>query len=138
MGVEPFLINSCLTAVIGQRLVRKICRRCLQVYHPGQKVAEKLGLLDQHGKPLPLAKGKGCQGCFKSGYAGREVIGEVLEVTPEIRELIMQRAQEQQIEAAAKRAGMKGLRQHALEKVAAHVTTLEEVFRTTTGEAVGE
>jgi len=137
MGVEPFLLNSCLTAVIGQRLVRRICSRCKETYEPTKTMAQKLGLLDASGKPLSLARGTGCRSCFQSGYAGREVIAEVLVMTPEIRELVMKRAQEQEIEAAAVRSGARRLREHGLAKVKAHVTTLEEVFRTTTGEVVG-
>lgn len=136
MGLEPFLINSCLMAVIGQRLIRKICPRCLEAYRPSKRMAEKLKLLDQAGQSLELARGKGCEACLQSGYAGREIIAEVLIMTPEIRSLVMKRAQEQQIEAAAQHAGMKPLRDHGMGKVIAHVTTLEEVFRTTTGEVV--
>jgi len=137
MGVEPFLLNSCLTAVIGQRLVRRICSRCKETYEPPKAMAAKLKLLDAAGKPVKLARGAGCRSCLESGYAGREVIAEVLVMTPEIRELVMKRAQEKEIEAAAVRSGTTRLRAHGLAKVMAHVTTLEEVFRTTTGEVVG-
>jgi len=138
MDVEPFLLNSCLLAVIAQRLVRKVCPRCKQVYRPTKGVAQKLGLLDQHGQVLELVKGAGCPACFRSGYRGREVIAEVLMLTPEIRTLILRGAQEREIEEAARKAGMRTLREHALQKVTAHVTSLDEVFRTTIGELVAE
>jgi type IV pilus assembly protein PilB len=137
MGLEPFLINSCLMAVIGQRLVRRICSKCLEVYQPPLSIATKLGLLDKAGKSLPLARGVGCQRCLHSGYTGREIIAEVLIMTPEIRELVLKRAQDQKIETLARKQGMRTLREHGLEKAVAHLTTLEEIFRTTTGEVVG-
>ena len=137
MGVEPFLINSCLTLVVGQRLVRKICQRCAVTYRPPEALAKRFGLLDAHGRALELAKGTGCQVCAQSGYRGRQVIAEVLTLTPAIRELILYKAQEHAIEEAARTVGMRTLREDALEKVKQRVTTLEEVFRTTVGEAVG-
>jgi type II secretory ATPase GspE/PulE/Tfp pilus assembly ATPase PilB-like protein len=136
MGMEPFLINSCLMVVIGQRLVRKICERCKQLSPAPLGIAKKLGLLDAQGQPLQVAKGKGCAACFKSGYRGREVIAEVLVLTPEIRDLVLRRAQERELEEAARHAGMQTLREHGLKKVKAHVTSLDELFRTTIGEAV--
>jgi type IV pilus assembly protein PilB len=134
MGLEPFLINSCLMAVIGQRLVRKLCPRCKQPYQPPKALAQKLGLLDPSGEPLKLAKAGGCASCFQSGYRGREVIAEVLVLTPEVRELILRRAQEREIEEAARKGGMTTLREHGLQKVVAQATSLDEIFRTTIGE----
>jgi type II secretory ATPase GspE/PulE/Tfp pilus assembly ATPase PilB-like protein len=136
IGVEPFLINSCVALVIGQRLVRKICLRCKTTYQPPKELAARLGLLDAHGQALELAKGTGCSACAQSGYRGRQVIAELLTLTPEIRSLILQRAQERAIEEAARTIGMRTLREDALEKVKQQVTTLEEVFRTTIGESV--
>ena len=134
MGVEPFLINSCLMVVIGQRLVRKLCPRCKQRSRPPKGLAQQLGLLDANGHVPELAKPSGCPTCFQSGYRGREVIAEVLLLTPDIRNLILRCAPEREIEGAARKTGMRTLREHGLEKVRAHVTSLEEVFRTTIGE----
>ena len=136
MGMEPFLINSCVTVVVGQRLVRKICSKCAERYTPPKGMAVKLGLVDTQGEPLELARGKGCRACSQSGYIGREVIAEVLMMSPEIRELILHRAPEREVQNAARKAGMKTLREQGLAKVVAHVTTLDEVFRTTIGEMV--
>ncbi len=138
MGIEPFLLNSCLMAAIGQRLVRKICSRCKQTYRPAKGIAEKLGLVDAHGNPLELARGAGCSACAQSGYRGREVIAEVLVMTPEIRELVLRGAPEREIEDQARQQGMRTLREHGLMKVRAHTTTLDEVFRTTIGESADE
>ena len=138
MGMEPFLINSCITAVIGQRLVRKICSKCAERYRPPTGLAERLGLLDANGQPVELARGKGCRACFQSGYAGREVIAETLVLTPPIRELILRRAPEKDIHTTAQKEGMKSLREQGVAKAAQQITTLEEVFRTTIGDVVEE
>ncbi len=138
MGIEPFLLNSCLMAVIGQRLVRKVCSQCAEPYRPAKGVATKLKLVDKAGEPLELVRGHGCRACFQSGYAGREVIAEMLMLTPEVRELILKHAQEREIETVACQQGMKLLRDQGLRKVAERLTTLDEVFRTTTGEVVAE
>lgn len=138
MGMEPFLLTSCVMAVVGQRLVRKICSKCLETYHPAEGVAKKLGLVDKAGQSLELARGKGCRSCFQSGYSGREVIAETLMMTPEIREIIMRKGPEREVEMMAKKQGMTTLREHGLVKAARHLTTLEEVFRTTIGDVVEE
>jgi len=136
MGMEPFLINSCLMVAVGQRLVRKICATCAQTYVLPAGMAEKLGLVDDRGQPIELARGAGCRACFQSGYAGREVIAETMAMTPEIRELVLRSAPERELELVAKRQGMRTLRDHGLEKARHHITTLDEVFRTTIGEVV--
>ncbi len=135
MGVEPFLLNSCLVMVVAQRLVRKICPRCTQPYTPPIGLAKELGLVDAKGEPLVLAKGAGCGTCLQSGYRGREVIAEVLVLNTEIRELILRRAQEREIEQASRKAGMRSIRENGLQRVIARSTTLDEVFRTTIGRA---
>ena len=136
MGMEPFLINSCLMAAVGQRLVRKVCAKCQEPYRPPKGLAEKLGLLDKRGDPLELARGAGCRACFQSGYAGREVIAEVLIMTPEIRQLVLTRSPEREVQNAARKQGMKTLREQGLAKVVAGLTTLDEIFRTTIGDVV--
>ena len=138
MGMEPFLINSCVMVVVGQRLVRKVCPKCLERYRPPKGMADKLGLVDGKGEPLELVRGVGCRACFKSGYAGREVIAETLIMSSQIRELILRRSPERDVQNAAHKEGMKTLREQGLAKAAAHITTLDEVFRTTIGEVVGE
>ncbi len=137
MGMEPFLINSCLMAVVAQRLVRKVCSKCAERYRLPQGVAAKLGVVDRHGEPLELVRGAGCRFCFQSGYIGREVIAETMVMTPEIRELTLRKAPEREIEHVAKSQGMSTLREQGFAKVVHHITTLDEMFRTTIGEVVG-
>jgi len=136
MGVEPFLLNSCLMAAVGQRLVRKLCQKCAEPYQPGEQLAAKLGLVDEQGKPLELLRPKGCRTCMQSGYAGREVIAETLVMTPEIREMVLKRAAERDVETQARKQGMKTLREQGLEKVRRRITSLDEIFRTTIGDVV--
>ena len=95
-----------------------------------------MGLLDDRKEPVELARGKGCRACYQSGYAGRDVIAELLLLTPAIRDLILRRAPERDLVAAAQQDGMKTLRDHGLAKAAKRLTTLDEVFRTTIGQVV--
>ena len=97
-----------------------------------------MGLLSKQGDIPQLARGAGCRLCANSGYHGRELIAEVFVVTPEIRKLIASNAGGREIEEAAKHAGMRTLREHGLQKALSHVTSLEEIFRTTIGELVVE
>jgi len=133
MGVEPFLVNSCATVVIGQRLIRKVCKKCVETYRLTPGLAATLGVLDAHGQAPTLARGRGCRACFQSGYAGREVIAEVLPMTPEVRALVLKSAPERDIERVAHEQGMKTLREEGLARALRHTSTLEEVFRTTVG-----
>lgn len=132
MGVESYLLSSCLLAVLAQRLVRKICPHCKEEYVPSH------GLLDEvihafglEGVKAPdkLWRGKGCQLCAGTGYSGRMGIYEFLEVDDEVRRLVMQGADSSAIQDAAMKNAMQTLRQDGLQKVLAGETTFEEVAR---------
>jgi type IV pilus assembly protein PilB len=141
MHIEPFLIASTVNVAIGQRLVRKIHQNCLESYLPdtkqtkaiedtiGKERAEKMGL---HKKGLRLYRGKGCKLCNGTGYEGRIGIFEVMDMTEEIRRLIMTRANSDEIRAAAIHGGMTTMLDDGLKKVLGGVTTIEEVMRATT------
>lgn len=137
MGVEPYLINSSLIAIIAQRLVRKICNFCKETYALKEEILHNLKLnfdtdiADDKGKKFEFFKGKGCQHCFNTGYSGRVGIAEVLILTPEIRELILSRSQEHIIKQHARRDGMKTLREEGMDAVVKGLTTIEEVLRVT-------
>ncbi|MDW8354439.1 MAG: type II secretion system ATPase GspE [Bryobacterales bacterium] len=122
MGVENYLISSSLVAVLAQRLVRVICPRC--------KVEGGTALTPQ-GETIVTWRGLGCEHCFGTGYSGRVGIFELMEMNDEIRKLIMRQADASQIAAAARRHGMRTLREDGWEKVRAGVTTPEEVLRVT-------
>lgn len=131
MGVEPYLINSSLVCVMAQRLVRKVCLYCKEMYTLKNEVAASLKLDTAKMDKLRFCKGKGCERCFNTGYSGRTVIAEVLQLSPKIRELILSGSQEQFIKQQARLEGMKTLREDGLAAALKGQTTIEEVLRVT-------
>lgn len=133
MGAEPYLLASSLTAVVAQRVVRKIHEKCKEVYLPDPKVAEEikvgLGNLWPAASEGKLYKGKGDAECGNSGYFGRVGIFEVLPVTEKISRLILERAASAMIEKQAREEGMITLKQDGFLKVLDGITTLEEILR---------
>jgi type IV pilus assembly protein PilB len=131
MGVEPYMINSSVICITSQRLLRKICSSCKEEYVLSPEVAESMKLgLPKNQKPV-FFRGKGCSRCFGLGYAGRAGISEMLVLTPEIREMILEGVHEQFIKRQARKQGMKTLREDGLRAALAGITTLEEVMRIT-------
>jgi type II secretory ATPase GspE/PulE/Tfp pilus assembly ATPase PilB-like protein len=128
MNVEPFLISSSVIAILAQRLVRKVCKSCKREVKSDPKVLAELGIKE---KGAAFLEGKGCPACKQTGYKGRLAIFEFMLIDDEIRSLIMSKASSAQILAAAKKNGMKTLREDGLEKVAAGLTSLAEVLRVT-------
>ena len=97
MGVEPFLITSSVICIVNQRLVRKVCEACKESHPLSDTMIETLGLTKKGKEPILAYRGKGCKRCFNIGYSGRIVIGEVILLSPAIKELILGRAQEYEI-----------------------------------------
>jgi type IV pilus assembly protein PilB len=126
MGVEPFLVSSSLRMVMAQRLVRKICSRCKQETTADDTVLKRLDV--EHGT---FFRGKGCDYCNKTGFAGRTAVIEMLPVTEKIADLILAGATASRIRKTAKEEGMLTLREHALQKVFSGITTAEEILRET-------
>lgn len=131
MGVEPYLINSSLIAVIAQRLVRKICNFCKEQYSMNEEILESLKLDPDKINTKKFLKGKGCPQCFNTGYSGRVGIAEVLLLSPKIRDLILTGAQEHIIKRQARSEGMRTLREEGLDAVVAGLTSIEEILRVT-------
>ena len=129
MGVEPFLIASSVNALLAQRLVRTICPHCKESFKPSQKMLKDLGLKMKDLKSGKLYRGKGCEKCLKTGYMGRLGIYELLQVTNDIRKMILAHADSNQIKEFAVSKGMTTLLQDGLNKAAAGLTTVEEVIR---------
>ncbi len=129
MGVEPFLVSSAVSAVIAQRLVRKICRGCKTEFTPDDSLLESVGL--PKGQDITLYRGKGCNGCSGTGYKGRAGIFEILIVNEDLRKLVLENASNDTIRHKAESYGLKSLRQDGLEKAVAGITTVEEVLRVT-------
>jgi type II secretory ATPase GspE/PulE/Tfp pilus assembly ATPase PilB-like protein len=131
MGVEPYLITSALTLVMGQRLGRVPCSRCSEPVEADRRSLELLGLDPAEIDASGLRKGTGCTACAGSGYQGRVGLFEVMPVTRGIRELVVERAAESALRDAALAAGMRSMRSDGLRKALAGRTTLEEVLRVT-------
>ncbi len=131
MGVEPFLISSTLEAVLGQRLLRSICRQCHTTYQPSDTLLAELGISRQDIGNKQFFYGKGCDACNNTGYKGRKGIYELLRVTDPIRELINERAPTVTLKQKAVELGMVTLRQDGLRSIFAGDTTVEEVLRYT-------
>ena len=126
MGIEPFLVASSLTVVFAQRLVRTICPHCKVSYKPTD-----VELAYFNSPPEFLYHGAGCEKCKGKGYFGRSGIFELLPIDHEIRPMITDKINSQNIKNCAVSKGMKTLRQDGIEKVVAGITTLEEVLRVT-------
>ncbi len=122
MGVENYLITSSLVGVLAQRLVRMICRHCKTEEQP--RIAPD-------GETVQCYRGAGCEACFGSGYTGRVGIFELMELNDEIRKLIMKGEDAATINEAARRIGMRNLREDGWLKVADGLTTAAEVMRVT-------
>jgi type IV pilus assembly protein PilB len=131
MGVEPFLIASSVICVAAQRLMRRMCENCKEPYQVPEDTLRRCGLKDADIKGLSPYHGRGCPKCHHTGYYGRLGTIEVLQMTPEIRELVVQRKSSDDIEALAIKQGMETLFQNAFGLFKDGKTTLEEVLRIT-------
>ena len=129
MEIEPFLLASSIRAIIGQRLVRKICTNCMVKYVARED--EKMMLEYPLNEKLILRKGKGCSMCSNTGYKGRTGIYEILPITSEIRKMIVEKKTPDEIINRAKKLGYTTMQQDGFKKVLEGITTLEEVLRVT-------
>jgi type II secretory ATPase GspE/PulE/Tfp pilus assembly ATPase PilB-like protein len=129
MGIEPFLISSSIIMTCAQRLVRRVCMNCREVFVPEPEVVSRLGLEQVEG--AVFYHGGGCDRCKGRGYLGRLAIVEALPVTEAIRRLIIKRASAVVIKNQAVNEGMKTLRMVGIEKALEGTTTLEEILRVT-------
>jgi type II secretory ATPase GspE/PulE/Tfp pilus assembly ATPase PilB-like protein len=130
LRIEPYRIGSALTAVLAQRLVRRVCPDCREEYEPSRAELRSVGL--PKGVSLgKVVRGEGCPTCMNTGYRGRIGIYELLVVDDTIRELIAKRSDAGTIRKAALKAGMVSLRRDGVRKVKAGITTIEEVRRVT-------
>jgi type IV pilus assembly protein PilB len=131
MGCEPFLVSSAVRGILAQRLMRRVCPRCRQAYQPSREELLAFGL-DPEAPAGPWYRKQGCPACNGSGYKGRIGIFELLEVNDAIRKEVMACASADTINQVAREtAGMKTLREDAVQKVLNGTTTVEEVFRVT-------
>ncbi len=136
LGGEPFLIASVLTAVVAQRITRRICQFCKVSYQPEKEVIENIkSVLGDYlpkiyqEKPITLYKGLGCNECSQTGYYGRIAIFEVLKITSSINRLILKQESAKIIEDQAKKEGLMTMKQDGYLKALDGITTIEEVLR---------
>lgn len=127
MGVEPYLVASCLLGAVAQRLVRVICPYCKEEYKPPKDVLEILNLPEE-GKYF---RGKGCKFCRNTGYLGRTGIFELMIMTDRLREISLRRLPVSELRRECIKEGMVTLREAGLQKVKEGITTIEEVLRVT-------
>ncbi|MDR3674839.1 MAG: type IV-A pilus assembly ATPase PilB [Acidobacteriota bacterium] len=131
MGIEPFLVATSVHMIVAQRLVRRVCADCKTVEETSPQLLIDAGYTPEEAKTVKVYKGVGCSTCGNKGYKGRCGLYEVLEVTDELRELILVGASALELRKKAIEQGMISLRKSGLIKAALGQTTLEEVFRET-------
>ncbi len=131
MGVEPYNFVSALNCVLAQRLVRVICPHCRKQVEYPDATLEDSGLRPQEWSDVAFYEGQGCIECAGTGYHGRTAIHELLDLTDRIRDLILEKRPSSEIRKAAHEEGMTFLRESALKKVRAGVTTLKEINKVT-------
>ena len=131
MGVEPFLIADSLLLVVAQRLVRRICKKCAEVHVVPMPALVELGFSKEDAETVKPMKGKGCNLCNNTGYRGRTGLFEVMDVTQEIRDMILRRAQSHDVKRKALEQGMLSLRKSGLAKIKLGITSVDEVVRET-------
>ncbi len=131
MGIEPFLVATSVHMIVAQRLARKICQDCRTVEDISPQLLIDAGYTPEEAKTTKVYKGAGCSTCGNKGYKGRVGLYEVLEITDELRELILVGASALELRKKAIEQGMISQRRSGLIKCAAGMTTLEEVFRET-------
>lgn len=131
MGVEPFLISASLELVVAQRLVRRICSKCIEPYEPSEDELLLLGLSAHEVGDKKFYKGRGCEECNDTGYKGRKGIFETLRLNDTLREMINQRAPGVVLRQKAIELGMRTLREEGLQAIFDGETSVEEILKYT-------
>ncbi|MBM4303397.1 MAG: type II secretion system protein GspE [Deltaproteobacteria bacterium] len=131
MGVEPFLVSSSLLAVLAQRLMRKACTKCSELYTPTEIELDNLGLDKNVFGGKKIVRSPGCHECGGTGYKGRMVVHELMVLDDELKSLIMQRTDSAVLKKAAQQKGMITLRQNGVNKVLEGITTAVELVAVT-------
>ena len=133
IGVKPFLVASSIRALMAQRLVRKICRKCASPHMPAEAELKLLSI-DPNVSGARFLKGKGCSECNKLGYKGRFGIFEIFVINDEARKLIYEKVPASVLRTQAREMGMRTLREDGARKVVAGLTSADEVIRATVGD----
>ena len=131
MGIEPFLVATSINLIQAQRLIRRICNGCKEETHVPVEGLVEIGFSPEEAKSLKVYRGRGCEACLNTGYKGRVGLYEVMEVTDELRELIIIGASAIELRRKAIELGMITLRESGLCKLREGITTIEEVVKET-------
>jgi general secretion pathway protein E/type IV pilus assembly protein PilB len=134
IGVKKFLVASSVRAIMAQRLVRRICKECTDVYEPTEKELESLNITSEQMGEANFRKGRGCDRCRGTGYKGRMGIFEIFVLDDEIRRMVNEGLGVSAIRQRARDLGMRTLREDGIRKVLAGMTTPEEVISATMGD----
>ena len=136
MGVEPYNFVSSLNCVLAQRLIRVLCPVCRRAFHPSDAELIESGLRPEEQRSNVFYANVGCDACNHTGYRGRTAIHELLDLSDNIREMIVERRPGSEVRRAAEAEGLTSLRESALKKVFSGVSTLHEINRVTFVEEV--
>jgi type IV pilus assembly protein PilB len=131
MGIEPFLVATSVNLIQAQRLIRRVCKDCKKENQTPAEALIEVGFSPDEASHIKTYKGRGCQTCNGTGYKGRVGLYEVMEVTDDIRELILIGASSLELRKRAIDDGMITLRESGIHKIRAGITTVEEVVRET-------
>jgi type IV pilus assembly protein PilB len=131
MGIEPFLVATSVNLIQAQRLIRRICKDCKKEHPTPAEALVEIGFSPEEAGKIKTYKGKGCPTCNDTGYKGRIGLYEVMEITDEVRELILIGASSLELRKKSIEDGMITLRESGLQKIRSGVTTIEEVLRET-------
>ena len=134
MGVEPFLVASSINLILAQRLARKICTNCVKEVEVNPEVLMKVGISATEATQVKLKQGSGCDRCSNTGYKGRIALYEVMPMTEELKELVLNGASAAEIKRTMLKCGINTLRASGLVMVRNGITTVEEVLRVTSGD----
>jgi type IV pilus assembly protein PilB len=129
MGVEPFLVTASVNLILAQRLARKICPECREEVPTNPQMLIDLGMAPEDAATCQLQAGRGCRNCNNTGYKGRVALYEVMPLTEELKEMVLQGASTAELKAEAIRLGMQTLRQAGIVKILEGVSTPEEIVR---------
>ena len=131
IGIPDYVLAACNLTIVAQRLLRRICKSCKTEYTPTAQETELLGLSDKRFANTQFFHGEGCDECTQTGYRGRACILEVLVVDSALEKLIVKGASVSEMNDCAIESGMVSLRENAISKLVAGVTSCSEVLRVT-------
>jgi type IV pilus assembly protein PilB len=137
MGVEPFLVTGALNLVLAQRLARKACADCKAPTTVEPQVLREVGFTEEQIKTAQLVKGKGCEKCGGSGYKGRVALYEVMPMTDNLKEMVLQGCSTAEIKEQMMREGIWTLRMSGIDKACNGITTVDEITSCTAADRVG-